>query len=215
MSDVLRILPNENPDGNAFVASTLIFSRLMQDLRCVHLCALRGYPSAAGTVAASIWELSYEIRFLILNPHNAERWFNHRDIKHTESTHYNRFNEVMKTLFPEDIERKFASDVEWNNYSYLCAFKHGNSMFQQILNIRENGENAEISPNPDLSCFSIESLSRILYHSCNYCILSAKFIANEYCSEDERSHLSIKLEKLQHDLKNCIDAVLPKSAEDI
>jgi len=103
MGQVLDRLSGANPDGEVYAASTLIFTRLMQDLRCMYLCASRGYPTGAGTIAASIWELSYEIKYLILHPDKAEKWFDHNDIKHVESRHENRFNAVAKALI-DDVD---------------------------------------------------------------------------------------------------------------
>lgn len=210
MGQVADRFPEQHVEGGAFHASSLIYMRLMQDLRCVDRCACRGYPTAAGTVASSIWELSFEIKYLSLINENAEKWFDHEAIKNTEKRYDRRLKAVMEILFPDETEREIASEAEWENYSYLSAFKHGNSTLQRRLGRIHIPERFEISPLPDLSKFSVDSLVNIVYQAYKYCLTGTRFMAKEHLTHELREQLSLTLKSLSYDLEKYWDGYQAK-----
>lgn len=193
------------------IASSIILSRVMQDLRCVHLCAIRGYPGAAGTLAASIWELSYEIGYINLDDYDIEMWFSHNEVKRTETRYDVRIKKFLETIYKDESERNIEVERSFADYSFLSAFKHGNSITQLVTLAKRDGVIGTIDSKPNISSESILMLCRIIFHACEYAIQAAKFHAMSYIPEGKSQDISPTLEEIYERLResfNYMDSLI-------
>jgi hypothetical protein len=183
------------------LACTNILIRIMQDLRCVQICATSGYAPAAGTLAASIFELSYEIAFLAGRPDRAEKWFAHTNIKKTAEEHHNRLGSVLAKEFSDPAERAPFTDAEWDNYAFLSALKHGNSAIQQYFGVEDTLDGVTFTPLPSQSDLSVNTTNVVFYRACQYALRGVAYFANIYLDVADREAGKVNFEQLSVDLK--------------
>ena len=200
------IQPNE-------LACRTIFVRILQDLRCVQICASSGYTPAAAAIATSIIELAYEISYLAAHIERAEKWFNHRDLRHTSEEHHNRVRVVLKSQTADVNERKTLEDVEWENYWIMSAIKHGNSVYQQMFGYEIEGEAITFSAIPTQSEIINNTSSLILYRACQYSLRAGIYFANSFLSNDLRKRHEIELLSITERLRVATDKALPTLKE--
>ena len=191
------------------IACTLIFMRIMQDLRCVQICVTTGYAPAAASIATSIIELAYEIAFLAGNENEATKWFDHKDMKDTSAKHHNRVGYVLKKVIPDFSQRKEEENVEWGNYASVSSVKHGNSMFQQMLGVEFENDHLVFNPLPSVSEQSKLISTMTIYRACQYALRGAAYFADAFIPESLRQIHKNNFEALLERLRLLVDTEMP------
>lgn len=147
-------------------AQFMILMRITDFLRCIQLLTVKCYPEQAGTLAASIFELTHTAVLFSRSPDEAKEWLSAHSIK----LHVPRklFGANWKDLVKANCEHFGAEDAaerEYQVYEQLCWMKHSLPKMQD-MRMEEGGVSLIFGPHTDERAlshawFSMEHAGRL------------------------------------------------------
>lgn len=135
----------------------------LNDLRCVEVLSMHGYPLQAACVAASLFETAYALAFIGSDESLAEEWANHSDPTKPFRRARDLVRGGLQRLRVPDISAQLR--VEYRVYSQLCMAKHTNPILQMEYGVALGGSAIEFSNGPETSDQAIRALWFVLEHS--------------------------------------------------
>ena len=190
-----------------------ILVRLMQDLRSTYLLAVKGYPAAAATVTSSILEMAYEIPYIGNDDIRTQKWIDHRDIRRTNETYFNRMSYVLSKIELTDLEKRDILEQERQTYQILSAAKHGNSMFQQLIGIESGKDSHIITSNPSKADFSVRTSAYSIYHACRLGLRGAIGYLDAHATDVDDETWRKRAEKILGELKVSATKILGEDSK--
>jgi hypothetical protein len=130
-------------------AQLMILMRITDFLRCIQLLALKGYPEQAGTLAASIFELSHTAVLFSRSPGEGTQWLRANSIK--QQVPRKLFGANWKDLVRANSEHYGAAEhaePEYQVYEQLCWMKHSLPKMQD-MRVEEDGVSLIFGPHTD------------------------------------------------------------------
>lgn len=147
-------------------AQLMILMRITDFLRCIQLLAIKCYPEQAGTLAASIFELTHTAVLFSRSPGEATRWLRANSIR--QQVPRKLFGANWKDLVRANCEHYGAADradLEYQVYEQLCWMKHSLPKMQD-MRVEEGGVCLIFGPHTDERAlshawFSMEHAGRL------------------------------------------------------
>jgi hypothetical protein len=147
-------------------AQFVILMRITDVLRCIQLLAVKCYPEQAGTLAASIFELTHTVVLFSRSPDDAKEWLRAHSIKLQVPREL--FGTNWKELVKANCEHLGAGDratAEYQVYEQLCWMKHSLPKMQD-MRVEEGGVSLIFGPHTDERAlshawFSMEHAGRL------------------------------------------------------
>jgi hypothetical protein len=114
-------------------AQLMILMRITDFLRCIQLLAVKCYPEQAGTLAASIFELTHTAVLFSRSPMEATQWLAANSIKQQvpRKLFGNNWKELVKANC-EYFGGAERSGAEYQVYEQLCWMKHSLPKMQDM-----------------------------------------------------------------------------------
>jgi hypothetical protein len=150
------------PFGQASLSrrvATNLMVRLSNDLRCVMLLAVRGYPLQAASLVSSLWEVSHMIAYIGGDDGRAQAW-----AAHVDPARSFRGARVLTTQVVESLEG--VEDAPglvgraYKVYQDFCQAKHSNPLLQQHFGHHLTDEFVVASTGPDDESEAARPLTR-------------------------------------------------------
>jgi hypothetical protein len=147
-------------------AQFMILMRITDFLRCIQLLTVKCYPEQAGTLAASIFELTHTAVLFSRSPDEAKAWLRANSIKLQVPRRL--FGANWKELVKANCEHFGAGDAaerEYQVYEQLCWMKHSLPKMQD-MRVEEDGVSLIFGPHTDERAlshawFSMEHAARL------------------------------------------------------
>lgn len=147
-------------------AQLMILMRITDFLRCIQLLAVKCYPEQAGTLAASIFELTHTAVLFSRSSGEAAQWLRANSIRHQVPRKL--FGATWKELVRANCEHYGEADraeLEYQVYEQLCWMKHSLPKMQD-MRVEEDGVSLVFGPHTDERAlshawFSIEHAGRL------------------------------------------------------
>ena len=158
VSDVTVALPNPIPDpGQALRAAVLLVLRLANDLRATQIVAVRGYPSQALGLVASMYEVAHTIGYIGTDEDVAQQWYDHKDPTHPFRSVADLTLCSLCKLGAADVRE--VAEHHHRRYTQLCWGKHAWPQLEQTLSIREtpSGESVVVY-GPNITDYAVRAL---------------------------------------------------------
>ena len=130
-------------------AQLVILMRITDFLRCIQLLAVKCYPEQAGTLAASIFELTHTAVLFSRSPTEATQWLRANSIK--QQVPRKLFGSNWKELVKANCEHYGGADrseAEYQVYEQLCWMKHSLPKMQD-MRVEEDGVRLIFGPHTD------------------------------------------------------------------
>ena len=147
-------------------AQLMILMRITDFLRCIQLLALKCYPEQAGTLAASIFELTHTAVLFARLSGEATKWLRANSIR--QQVPRKLFGATWKELVKANCEHYGAADraeLEYQVYEQLCWMKHSLPKMQD-MRVERDGASFIFGPHTDERAlshawFSMEHAGRL------------------------------------------------------
>jgi len=104
--------------------------RLANELRCIILLAIRGYPLQAASLVASLWEVAHTIAYVGGDDVRAKDWVAHNDPKRPFQSAFSLTADVVKSLDGVSDPQGMIARA-YKVYQGFCQAKHSNPLLQQ------------------------------------------------------------------------------------
>lgn len=147
-------------------AQLMILMRITDFLRSIQLLAVKCYPEQAGTLAASVFELTHTAVLFSRSPSDAAQWLHAMSIK--QQVPRRLFSTNWKELTKANCEYLGAperAESEYQVYEQLCWMKHSLPKMQD-MRVEEDGVSLIFGPHTDEralshSWFAMEHAGRL------------------------------------------------------
>lgn len=128
----------------------LVLKSIFNHLNSVELLLVNCSIESGASVAASLWEKSILIQFMLCDPDNRiKKYTHHGTFKRMPWGIYDMISDIVRRENHSDqLKMQHNIDLQYLQYSYLCAIKHGNPYTLNYLNRHCAGENI-FEPNLD------------------------------------------------------------------
>lgn len=176
-------------------AAWALMAQLLGHLRCSALVAVRGYPSQACALAASVYEAAFTIMAIGTDDTLAQRWIDHDDpnrpfLPAKELTRLGLAN--FKSLKSGGTETEAESSIKvernYSVYRQLCWPKHLNPLYVKNASLQAESGGFRIVSGPDTSDFAIRVIWYALEHGAGLVAAAvATLIVNYLPSHRRRS----------------------------
>lgn len=187
LGDALKIEPavglfDVPPSGRV---CRVILTRLGTDLRVAYLAAGGGYPMAVATLAASAYEVAYQVGYIGADDGLADKWAKNENKAYTIVKTYAQVLKVLR-VGRDDVAAKALVDQEQDIYHQLCGMKHGNSYYQRLFGYRviegEDYTEYRIEMAPDSSDRALRATTFALHHMLRWCLVATDAFARSHGS---------------------------------
>jgi hypothetical protein len=169
------------------VVTTILLTRLANDLRCVALLALRGYPLQAATLVASMFEGAYAVAYIGGNDTRAQEWLNHDDPTTLCRPVRRLVLDVLAAVPIPDAEREAAAQRKYRDYGQLCLPKHLNPLLQRQHGLRREGADIALMVGPTTEPDAIRVAWFALEQAAGLAAFAASRFVQEHVPADPRS----------------------------
>jgi len=188
--------PLESLPRSLQVAIKLLL-RLANDLRCVQILSIRGYPLQAAILVASLYEVAFTIAFVGRDDDLAQAWLDHDDPTTPFRDAWTLTRAVIVELGipePDAQTRKF-----YRVYRQLCLAKHANPLLESRLGAELRGDVVMHSNGPDTSENAIRVAWFTLQNATGLALIALEnFLRSHlnHCSAEDLSALVDALEAI-------------------
>lgn len=173
---------------------TALLVRLSNDLRCVALLALRGYPIQAAALVTCMYEVAYSIAYIRSDNRLAQEWIDHGDPTRPFRQVKHMTEKVLKRLGVADVDRQ--TDTQYRIYRQLCMAKHANPLFQMQHGYLLRYERVISMNGPDTSESAIRAAWFALEHAARLTFLAVAGYVDSHIRLDRRGDLKSKIETI-------------------
>ena len=163
----------------------VILTRLGTDLRVAYFAAGGGYPMAVATLAASAYEVAYQVGYIGADDDLADKWAKNEDKNRPIVKVRDQALQVLR-VGRDDETAKALVDQEQDIYHQLCGMKHGNSYYQRLFGYRviEGQDYTEyrIEMAPNSSDRALRATTFALHHMLRWCLVATGAFARSHGS---------------------------------
>ena len=156
---------------------SVILTRLGCDLRAAYLIATGGYPLAVMSLAASTYDIAFQVGYIGANDGRATAWAENGNPLQPIISAYDQSLEVFRQWGHMADEATALAVKERDTYHVLCGPKHGNSYYQRNFGYHviesEHITEFRIELGPDSRDRALGVTIYALYHMLRWCLLAA------------------------------------------
>ena len=151
--DCLSRVVLAQPDEGVLHAHNALLARVLNDLRCTSLMALRGYTMQSWTVASACFEVAYAMGFIGNDVERAKRWLAHSDLSRPPWDVKAALDNtaIYLDLAKTPRHRKEWIDREYRLYERLCIGKHANPASERLRYLGQRKEKVILRLTPYFS----------------------------------------------------------------
>jgi len=197
------------PEGPLFQISqsrkvlTVLLLRIANDLRCIDVLALRGYPEQACVLASSVYEAAFTVMMVGSDDVIAQEWVDYDD----PNRPFRRIPELTR----EGL-RNIGADPEQHTqrwytvYRQLCLPKHQNPVLQTLRGLKLSGTTVIVEGGPDASEQGIRLSWFALEHAAALALQASSVFVGHTLAPDRRMGLhakSMEIERTALTLREC------------
>lgn len=174
--------------------ATALLLRLGNDLRCAALLALRGYPTQAASLVASMYEGAYSLAFIGAEESLAQEWIDHDDPTRPFRPVRTLTEEVFKKQAVPDVANEV--DRHYRTYRQLCMAKHLNPLYemQHAFELKPNLLVAMMGPRT--SAAAVRGARFALEHAAWLSFVAISSFVDDHLAAADRAKLATRLEGL-------------------
>jgi hypothetical protein len=179
---------------------TALLLRLGNDLRCIALLALRGYPTQAAALAASMYEVAYSLICIGADESRAQAWITHDDPTKPFRNVRKLTEEVIKVLQPPDIQNQI--NRQYRIYRQLAMAKHANPLFETLQAYELGATEFRITNGPRTSPSSVQGARFALEHAAGLSFMALVTFVNNHLGGSQRSTFARRLAPLGEQIRH-------------
>jgi hypothetical protein len=141
--DLMRTVPP------SLAIAIKLLMRLFDDVECVAILAMQGYPVQSLELVAAMHEVAYTVAFVGNDETRARTWLEHDDPTQAFRSAYDLTLGGLTNLGVPDPQALAAQ--EYRNYRQLCWAKHANPILETRWGVGERPGAIVLSNGPDWS----------------------------------------------------------------
>jgi hypothetical protein len=163
--------------------ATCLLIRVLNDLRCIGLVSVRGYPEQACALATSVYEASFTALAIGDDEAMAQEWIDHSNPNQPFKPIYDLTLMGMKRsgiAKPENQARRW-----YISYSQLCMAKHLNPLLQGSRGFQVSKDQVAAVTGPDASQASVRLAWFALEKSAGFALTAGGLFGQMYVSKKD------------------------------
>ena len=170
---------------------TALLVRLVNDLRCAALLGLRGYPSQAAAIVASMYEVAYAAAYIGADDALAQLWIDHNDPTSPFLSPYDLTKRVLTRLgVAQQLQARYRV------YQQLCMAKHANPLFEMDHAYELRPTEVASMNGPRTSDSAIRAARFALEHAAGLSFVAVASFVNEHIPAQQRDLLKPRIRAL-------------------
>ena len=184
--------------SKSLVAAIRLLLRLSNDLLCIEILAIRGYPLQCLTLASAAYEAAYTIGYIGDDDILGQEWLAHRNPTNSFRGVWDLTQQAITKLGVPSVDEQTA--IEYRVYSQLCMAKYINPILERNQGVTRVGEKLVATNGPDTSEEAVRAMWFALEHLAGFVLvaLSSFFMHHfhRYVSSDIQEDARSQLEQL-------------------
>lgn len=187
-----------------FTVALLLLGRLANDLRSIVLLGQLGYGAQACALAATVFELGWQITWVAREKEQAERWMKSEHLTEGAVDHWKALNEYLRAHQHPTREAQLV--LERRVYGKLCAMKHGSPLTVSFRPLEAWEREGSLRLGPDLSEFGRKSLCFAVEIAGQVALAAIDETAKHHLDQDQQADFIPIVDTLTAQLKALMDA---------